>query len=89
MGEGDTSSVYVSPAQNGDSPQIAYDSLGGQINIAVWCLAAASLVFVVGRLLCKLWRGTRLWWDDWVLMTSWVSFAHFSAHLRRTDPAAS
>lgn len=45
---------------------------GHRIVVSVSVLAALSTVFLALRLYCKLARHRRLWWDDHVLIISWV-----------------
>ncbi|KAK3377230.1 hypothetical protein B0T24DRAFT_237074 [Lasiosphaeria ovina] len=46
--------------------------LGPQTIAAVWTLVVLSTVFLAVRVYCKVWRLKGLWWDDWVLILSWV-----------------
>lgn len=46
---------------------------GPQLNGLVWFLTAISVLFLGLRVYAKLWRGRRLWWDDYVLIAGWVS----------------
>ncbi|KAI0472830.1 hypothetical protein GGR56DRAFT_697525 [Xylariaceae sp. FL0804] len=50
---------------------MAYDE-ARQVNVKVWVLIALGTIFLGLRIFCKLQRGTRLWWDDWVLVQSWA-----------------
>jgi hypothetical protein len=45
---------------------------GPQTVAAVWALASLATVFLAMRLYCKIWRSRGLWWDDVVLILSWV-----------------
>ncbi|CRK38356.1 hypothetical protein BN1708_007745 [Verticillium longisporum] len=42
---------------------------------ACWSLAAAAVILLSLRLYCKVWRGRGLWWDDHLLIASWISLA--------------
>ncbi|KAK2784785.1 hypothetical protein FQN52_008870 [Onygenales sp. PD_12] len=42
-----------------------------QTNIAVWILTAASAAFLFVRLYCRM-HFSHVWWDDFVLTTSWL-----------------
>ncbi|CAK7205284.1 hypothetical protein SEUCBS139899_008053 [Sporothrix eucalyptigena] len=41
--------------------------------VSIWSLTALSLAFLVARLLCKVCTRRRLWWDDHVMILSWVA----------------
>lgn len=45
---------------------------GPEINIALWSLTGISCLFLLLRVYCKFYRHKDLWWDDWVLLLSWV-----------------
>lgn len=51
---------------------LAHDNLGPQFNVAIWVLTGAAAVFLALRLYCKFIRRKKLWWDDWVLLASFV-----------------
>src|SRR5581483_10206678 len=55
-----------------DSTQAAGENLGPYLNRVIWSLAALSGLFLGLRLFSKLWRHRALWWDDYVLIASWV-----------------
>ncbi|EEY21864.1 conserved hypothetical protein [Verticillium alfalfae VaMs.102] len=42
---------------------------------ACWSLAAAAVILLSLRLYCKVWRGRGLWWDDHLLIASWISLS--------------
>ncbi|KAK3317516.1 hypothetical protein B0T19DRAFT_405206 [Cercophora scortea] len=47
---------------------------GAQTAAVIWSLVALATTFMVLRIYCKIWRLGRLWWDDWVLVISWMCF---------------
>ncbi|KAI1636242.1 hypothetical protein F4809DRAFT_390719 [Biscogniauxia mediterranea] len=49
------------------------DNNGPRLLAACWSLAGASLIFLILRIYCKLWRGRGLWWDDHLMIASWIS----------------
>lgn len=52
----------------------------GPVTIAVvWSFLAVSTVFLALRLYCKVWKSRGLWWDDYVLVVSWVCLLRFSS----------
>ena len=48
------------------------DDNGPVTLVAVWCLCAVSAGFLAMRLYAKITRQQGLWWDDHILITSWV-----------------
>jgi nicotinamide riboside transporter PnuC len=50
-----------------------HDDQGKTILISIWILNVLALGFLVARLGCKLSTRRGLWWDDWVMILSWVS----------------
>ncbi len=46
---------------------------GSQINFTIWLLTALSSAFLALRVYCKFLRHRGLWWDDHLLILSWVS----------------
>jgi hypothetical protein len=53
--------------------QLPHDNYGPSLNAGVWVLTATAAVFLVLRLYCKFLRRKSLWWDDYVLLASFVS----------------
>lgn len=54
------------------STRDAPDNLGPKVNIVVWLLIGLSSVFLVLRVFCKFRTHRGLWWDDHILIISWV-----------------
>lgn len=44
-----------------------------EMNLGLWFLFAGATVFLALRLYFKLTRRHQLWWDDGILLLSWVS----------------
>lgn len=42
------------------------------MNISLWTLVGLALLFMGLRIYAKLTKHRGLWWDDWVLIISWV-----------------
>ncbi|KAK4460444.1 hypothetical protein QBC42DRAFT_180934 [Cladorrhinum samala] len=40
----------------------------------IWSLFGLSTVFLALRVYCKIWRSRGLWWDDHILVASWLCF---------------
>ncbi len=45
---------------------------------SIWALFSLATCFLALRVYSKLARGRRLWWDDWVLLVSWVGSLIYS-----------
>lgn len=56
------------------------ESRGSEVDIALWSLTAASCLFLTLRIYCKSYKHKDLWWDDWILILSWVRAAR--CHVR-------
>jgi len=50
-----------------------YEDLGYQIDVVSWTLTAVSGIILALRLWCKWFKHRGLWWDDNLLVVSWVS----------------
>ncbi|OIW25567.1 hypothetical protein CONLIGDRAFT_581876 [Coniochaeta ligniaria NRRL 30616] len=50
------------------------EDLGPQLNAVVWVLLGFSGLFLALRLYCKFLKKRGLWWDDHVLVASWLAF---------------
>lgn len=66
------------PATNGTLPADAfsYVDYGPRLTATTWSLTACAALFLGMRLLSKLWRSRSVWWDDYVLIASWVCSCH-------------
>lgn len=64
MAQNQTSAAY---------PPLNHDDQGRTVLVSIWILSILSLTFLVLRLFCKF-KGRRgLWWDDYLMVLSWVS----------------
>jgi hypothetical protein len=57
------------------SGRISTENYGPQINFTIWLLTALSATFLALRVYCKFLRHRGLWWDDYLLIASWVSLS--------------
>ena len=48
------------------------ENLGPNVNISCWTLTAISAVFIALRMYCKFKTHRGIWWDDAILIISWV-----------------
>ncbi|EXF72978.1 hypothetical protein CFIO01_04684 [Colletotrichum fioriniae PJ7] len=55
------------------------EDYGPTINAVIWSQVGASLFFLCLRLYCKFKKRSGLWWDDHVLIASWVTLMIASA----------
>jgi len=46
-----------------------------ELNIGLWSLFAGATIFLALRTWIKVTRRHGLWWDDYILLTAWVSTA--------------
>lgn len=52
-----------------------------ELNAGLWTLFAGTTAFLVARLWSKANRRHDLWWDDYILIFSWVSLQTLSSVL--------
>jgi hypothetical protein len=52
---------------------------GPQLNALVWLLTSVSGLFLFTRLYLKNCQNRGLWWDDWILLASWVALTASAA----------
>ncbi|KAK0702574.1 hypothetical protein B0T21DRAFT_431637 [Apiosordaria backusii] len=50
-----------------------FDDYSPVLNFVIWVLAAYATIFISLRLWGKFHRGRHLWWDDYLLIASWVA----------------
>ncbi len=62
-GDGSSAAAYAN---------LPHDDKRRSTIVAIWLLTALSFVFLAARLLCKIGTRRRLWWDDHVIVASWV-----------------
>lgn len=59
--------------QMGPVPEgLPHDNAALHLNTTIWVLIGLSALFLAARLYCKFQRHRGLWWDDYVLIGSWV-----------------
>lgn len=68
-GGGGSNGTSLSPAV---LQRINKENYGPQINFTIWLLTALSAMFLALRVYCKFLRHRGLWWDDYILIASWV-----------------
>jgi hypothetical protein len=61
------------PRDDDDDTNISYVSPQTQVNAGLWTLWAGATVLLFLRVWCKLSRRNWLWYDDYILIVSWVS----------------
>lgn len=52
--------------------EVQYISPEKEVNAGLWTLWAGATLFLGLRIWCKVTRRTGLWYDDWMLVISWV-----------------
>ncbi|KAK4196750.1 hypothetical protein QBC40DRAFT_233635 [Triangularia verruculosa] len=55
------------------TPKQRFDDYSPILNFAIWVLAGYATIFISLRLWGKYHRGRRLWWDDYILVASWMA----------------
>jgi hypothetical protein len=76
--------ALIDARYDSSTADLPHDNLGPRLNIAVWILTGAALVFLALRLYCKLSIRRGLWWDDYVLIAAGVS-SSYDARIGRTN----
>ncbi|KAK4214202.1 hypothetical protein QBC37DRAFT_284397 [Rhypophila decipiens] len=52
---------------------LPHDDRGPALVASAWTMTVFASTFLALRVWCKVWLGGRgLWWDDWILIASWV-----------------
>ena len=54
------------------NPDLDYVNPEKEVYIGLWCLQAGATLFLSARLWAKLTRRHGLWWDDYILLLTWV-----------------
>lgn len=54
------------------NPDLDYVNPEKEVYTGLWCLQAGATVFLAARLWTKLTRRHGVWWDDYILITTWV-----------------
>lgn len=60
-----------------------------KVNGGIWALCLAASVFLGLRLWCKIDRKHGLWWDDYILIASWVSAKSLPTQCACSQPPVS
>lgn len=55
----------------------APENQGPKVNIVCWVLVSLSAAFIALRVFCKFKTHRGLWWDDHILIVSWVCAPSF------------
>ena len=55
------------------APVMDHDDAGPRVLISIWLLTGMATVFLAVRIWCKFLTRRLLWWDDYILILSWVS----------------
>lgn len=55
-----------------NNPGVVYISPAKQVNGGIWSLFTGATIFLSLRLYCKIDRRTGLWYDDYILVFSWL-----------------
>ncbi|KKA29331.1 hypothetical protein TD95_005410 [Thielaviopsis punctulata] len=55
-----------------DTAELPHNSKATYLMVSVWVLCAISFLFLALRIYCKLASRRGLWWDDHMLLASWI-----------------
>ena len=58
------------------NPDLDYVNPEKEVYIGLWCLQAGATAFLAARLWMKHMRRHGIWWDDYILVISWVRIHH-------------
>ena len=64
--------AFGHPNQTATDVDLPHDYVGVRHAAVAWALTAAATVFLALRVYCKQCRHRGLWWDDYILLVSWV-----------------
>ncbi|KAM7185679.1 hypothetical protein V8F20_011703 [Naviculisporaceae sp. PSN 640] len=67
------STLEVTSAQPATSSLPRGESKGTEMTVGIWILTSISGVFLALRIYCKFLKKRGLWWDDHVLVASWLA----------------
>lgn len=72
-------------ARNHDDLDHGYVNPEKELNAGLWTLFAGATVFLGLRIWIKLTRRHGLWYDDYILIISWVSVLHYCQSKKKDD----
>lgn len=58
------------------NPDLDYVNPEKEVYVGLWCLQAGATAFLAARLWMKHMRRHGIWWDDYILVISWVRIHH-------------
>lgn len=68
------------------NPDLDYVHPETEVYTGLWCLHVGATAFLAARLYTKLKKKLGLWWDDYILITTWVrNETHVLASEQFTD----
>jgi hypothetical protein len=65
--------VKMITSRNHDDSGHAYVNPTVELNAGLWTLFAGASIFLALRIWTKITRRHGIWWDDYILLISWVS----------------
>ncbi|OAA56197.1 hypothetical protein SPI_07808 [Niveomyces insectorum RCEF 264] len=68
-----SNSTADGPSPSAYSANLNHEDKRKYVLVSIWILTGLSLLFLVARVLCKFCTRRRLWWDDHVMILSWVA----------------
>ena len=65
--------VFGTPLTPEQDAVFPHDNAASRLLGSIWALSALATVFLALRVYCRLLKRQSLWWDDGILIASWVS----------------
>jgi hypothetical protein len=69
------------------NPDLDYVRPDTEVYTGLWCLQAGATVFLAARLWTKITRRHGVWWDDYILIVTWVRAQRIAICLRASKRA--
>ncbi|EPE09385.1 integral membrane protein [Ophiostoma piceae UAMH 11346] len=66
--------AHRSPYAGYDPNNLPHDDKRELILLSIWILAGLSAAFLIARIVCKLTAHRHLWWDDYIMIISWMTY---------------
>lgn len=69
-------SIFRRDDDDDDGTPVAFVNPWVELNAGLWSLFAGATIFLALRIWCKVTRRHGLWYDDYILLVTWVSDLH-------------
>jgi len=85
LGDGSGLDLTPPPLTPEQYALLPHDNAAVRLNTSIWVLLSMATAFLGLRVYCKFNGHRGLWWDDWVLIASWVGSSEVISQLGSTD----